>query len=280
MRHFVDKLRLCSWLLAGLVVAVSPSHAQVQALPAATTAKLDTASAVNLSGRQRMLSQRMVKAYLMLGQGIAPDRATTLLQGSISLFESQLAALRTFQPTAKVKRAFGNVEAEWKTFKPLLTAPPSKAGAAELYDANEALQKAAHDLTVSYQDVANAPLDHLIGIAGRQRMLSQRMAKFYFYRTWDLYDAPADMELHLARAHFTSMLIQVEGSPLASAQVKAGVAKIRREWEPYQQALFASQDPAKMRKDALRVAELSERVLAATDEVVAQLVAQAHGAPQ
>lgn len=80
------------------------------------------------------------------------------------------------------------------------------------------------------------------------------------------------------RAHFTAMLIQIESSPLASAQIKAGVARIRREWEPYQQALFASREPTKMRGDSLRVAELSERVLAVTEELVVQLVAQAQGA--
>ena len=87
------------------------------------------------------------------------------------------------------------------------------------------------------------------------------------------------MELHLSRAHFTAVLIQIERSPLASAKTKAGVAQIRREWEPYQQVLFASREPVKMRRDAPRVAELSERVLAVTEELVAQLVAQAQGAP-
>ena len=87
------------------------------------------------------------------------------------------------------------------------------------------------------------------------------------------------MELHLSRAHFTAVLNQIERSPLASAQVKADVARIRREWEPYQQVLFANQEPAKMRRDAPRVAELSERVLAVTEELLKQLVSEAQGAP-
>jgi hypothetical protein len=86
------------------------------------------------------------------------------------------------------------------------------------------------------------------------------------------------MELNLSRAHFTAVLIQIERSPLASAQIKAGVARVRSEWEPYQQALFTSRDPTTMRKNASRVAELSERVLVVTEELVAQIVAQAPGA--
>jgi hypothetical protein len=241
---------------------------------------MDTASAVNLAGRQRMLSQRIVKAYLMLGQGIAADDARTILQGSIKQFESQLAALKAFQPTPAVRSTVADMEGAWKKYKPLLAAAPSTAGAVEFYDVSEALQGAAHLMTVAYEGVTGAPIDHLIGIAGRQRMLSQRMAKFYFYRTWGLYDEPAYVELHLSRAHFTAALIQIEHSPLASAETKAAVARIRREWEPYQQVLFANRAPEKMRRDAPRVAELSERMLAVTEELVAQLVAQAQSAPR
>ncbi|MDQ1316127.1 MAG: hypothetical protein QG662_2236 [Pseudomonadota bacterium] len=271
-------LRFCIWLMTGLAFAVSPMPAHAEASLAAT--KMDIASALNIAGRQRMLSQRMVKAYLMLGQGIASNSARAILQESINQFESQLATLKAFQPTPMVRSAVVNLESAWTPCKALLTAAPGKTGAVALYDANEALQKAAHNMTLAYAGNTAAPLDHLVSIAGRQRMLSQRMAKFYFYRTWELYDSPADMELHLSRAHFTAVLIQIENSPLVSAQVKASVVRIRREWEPYQQVLFASRDPANMRKDAARVAELSERVLTATEDLVAQLVAQAQGSPR
>lgn len=274
----MDRRRFCVWLPVGLTFVSALSFAHAEASPVAST-QVDTASAVNMAGRLRMLSQRMAKAYLMLGQGVAADNARTILQGSINQFESQLAALKTFQPTPVVRSAVVNLDGEWTKCKPLLTAVPSKAGAVALYDANEALQQAAHRATVAYANVSAAPLDHLVGLAGRQRMLSQRMAKFYFYRTWELYDEAADMELHLSRAHFTAVLIQIESSQLASAQIKAGVARIRREWEPYQQLLFASREPTKMRKDASRIAELSERVLVVTDDLVAQLVAQAQGTP-
>ena len=48
----------------------------------------------------------------------------------------------------------------------------------------------------------------------------------------------------------------------------------------YQKVLFANRDPMKMHRDAVRVAQLSELVLAATEDLVAQLVAQSQGVPQ
>jgi hypothetical protein len=240
--------------------------------------KVDVTTAVNLAGRQRMLSQRMVKAYLMLGQGISPVEARNQLQESIKQFESQLATLKTLQPTPMVRRAVDALEDAWLECQPLLVSTPSKADAIELYDASEALQKAAHSTVLAYEAIGSTPRDHLVSIAGRQRMLSQRMAKYYLYRSWGLYDAPADMELHLSRAHFTAVLTALEESPLPSAQMRARVAQVRNAWQPYQDALFASTDAGEMRASAARVAELSERVLARAEELVAQLATEAHAA--
>ena len=222
-----------------------------------------------------MLSQRMVKAYLMLGQDIAAADARGILRESIDRFESQLAALKSYRPTPGVEQALVALETAWAPCRALLAAPPSKAGADELYEANETLQRAAHRTTLAYERVTGAPLDHLVNLAGRQRMLSQRMAKFYFYRTWELYDAPADMELHLSHAHFTAVLNQIEASPLVSAAVRERLARLRREWEPYEELLLASKQPEEMRRDAARVAALSEQVLAGIEELLALILAPA-----
>lgn len=272
----MDGLRFCILLLAGQAFMASPSVAYAEVSPVA--ANIGTAAAVNLAGRQRMLSQRIVKAYLMAGQGISADDARAILQGSIEQFESQLAALKGFQPTPGVRSALVSLEDAWNACRPILASSPSKAGAAALYDVNEELQKAAHSVTLAYEGITLAPLDHLIGITGRQRMLLQRMAKFYFYRTWELYDGAADMELHLSRAHFTAVLNQIENSHFVSPRAKASAARVRNAWGPYQAVLFANREPEKMRGNASRVAELSEQVLVVAEELVAQLMEQAQSA--
>lgn len=275
MKRFIHIFLFCAPLFfAGVALTLLPLSVQAESLPGATQT-MDVATAVNLTGRQRMLSQRMVKAYLMLGQGIATDDARRILQQSIDQFESQLAALKTFQPNQQVQSALARLDTEWTKFKLLIVAPPNKEGAAALYDANEALQKAAHNATLACEDVTMAPLDHLVNIAGRERMLTQRMAKFFFYRTWNLYIEPAGMEMVLSRAHFTAVLIQIESSPYVTTRTKELAAKIRRDWEPYYQALFMSQAPDNMRSNAQRVAELSEQLLTETEELVALIVEHA-----
>ena len=272
----MDRFRFCVWLLGGTACTVLPFSASAQATG---TARLDTPTAVDMAGRLRMLSQRTTKAYLQWGQSIATENARALLQESVTRFEGHLTALKTFQPTPLVQASLPPLQARWTDFKAMLAGPPSRDGAVALYDASELLQQAAHRTTLAYENVTGSPEDHLIAIAGRQRMLSQRMAKFYLYRAWEINDAAADMELHLSRAHFTAVLTQLDGSHHLPPLAKAATARVRRAWEPYQKALFASKNTALLRQDAERMVEESERVLAATEELMALLVAHALGRP-
>lgn len=268
----MDRRQLCAALAGMLGAPARPGLAQ--SAPAAGTPAQITA-AVDQAGRLRMLSQRTVKAYLMLGQGVAAEDARALLRDSVQRFDAHLAALQAFQPTPAVRAALAALAAQWPPLRAWLTEAPDKATAVALYDAGEALQRAAHSLTLAYEQVSGTPADHFISMAGRQRMLSQRMAKFHFYRAWDIHEAAAAMELHLSRAHFTAVLIQIEGSPLATPAVKDSVARLRLAWEPYQQALFNDTAPGRALATAARVAESSERVLASAEALVALLTGPA-----
>ena len=265
------RYRFGTWVLCALAFSCLPLKVHAQTAPVAVQ-RMDTTHAVNVAGRQRMLAQRMTKAYLMLGQGIDPDGARAILQESVRLFETQFAALKAFQPNAAQAKPLADLDAVWARCKPLLTAQPTKLGADVLYDLSEELQQVAHHVTLVYRDVDSQPQDQLVNLAGRQRMLTQRMMKFYLYETWEINTAPADMELHLARAHFTAVLMQMETSPLTAPKIKTQVAELRRVWEPYQTTLFASRDAAKMRRNAPLAAGLSERVLESTEKLVAMLL--------
>ena len=270
----MDRFDFCMWLLGGALgppLLASTAHAQV-----AGAAKLDVPAAVDLAGRLRMLSQRTTKAYLQWGQSIAAEEARPLLHDSVARFASHLAALKGFAPQVVVQERLVALEARWSDFQSLLLAgEPHRHGATALYDASELLQTAAHRTTLAYEHLTSSPFNQWIGIAGRQRMLSQRMAKFYLFRTWDIHDSAAGMELHLSRAHFTAVLKQLEGARLLDSQVRSAATRLRSVWKPCEEALFAEGTPAQLRLRAERVAGDSERVLAATEEVVALLVAQA-----
>ncbi|MCC6611577.1 MAG: type IV pili methyl-accepting chemotaxis transducer N-terminal domain-containing protein [Burkholderiales bacterium] len=265
---------LCCWFAwAGLAGAQPPAGAGTAAGPAA--AVLAPATAIDKAGRQRMLSQRLAKAYLMVWQDVQPERGRTILGESVALFEAQLAELAGFVPSEDVRRALAALKRSWNGFKPVLAAPPTAQSAREVYDLNEAVQEAAHRLTLSYERVTGKPADRLVNIAGRQRMLSQRMAKYFLFKAFDVNAQAARMELDMARAEFSSAMHQLFVASRDDERIKAALGELDREWIAYRAALAAHDDAAALRRAAPQVIESSERILAATERLVALYEKQA-----
>lgn len=232
-------------------------------------APLTTRAAINKAGRQRMLSQRLAKAWIMLGMNIAPERARTIMTDSLTQFEAQLVELRGHVPSQGVRDAQTRLEKEWVNYKSVLAIQPGFGKATTLYEANEALLVAAHRLTLAHELSTASPADRLVNIAGRQRMLSQRMAKFWLFELWGVNIRAAWMEFGFAREEFTSGMAQLVISPHNSVEVRAAVEELNREWNAYHAVMATRADtPGKMRM-APDVVDKSERVLATCEKVVA-----------
>jgi hypothetical protein len=215
-----------------------------------------------------MLSQRLAKAWIMLGMNIAPERAQAILTDSFSQFEKQLAELRGFAPSQGAQEALARLEKEWTNYKSVLATKPSRENATTLYDASEAVQKAAHRLTLAYEASATSPSYRLVNIAGRQRMLSQRMVKFWLFEAWGINSRAAQMEFGLARAEFASGLHQLSISPYTTVEIRAALEQMDREWSAYLAALTAQRGiPDKIRM-APEIADMSERVLELCEQFV------------
>lgn len=241
---------------AGLTLSYLPSSRAAHA----SSGTITLAAAINKAGRQRMLSQRMAKAWLMLGGEVLPDRAKAILQQSMILFESQLLELATLTPSDDVKSGLAGLREEWRGYKTLLAGVPSTEGAKRLFDANEKVLVLAHALTLAYEKVAASAVGRLVNVAGRQRMLSQRMAKFYLFRYLGVNAARDEAELDKARKEFSAAHGQLMAAPETSGSIKAELDLVGQQWMFFQTALDSA-DEADRRRAAATVATTSERIL-------------------
>ena len=73
----------------------------------------DINAAVNKAGRERMLSQRMAKAYFQLGMQVDAERSRKILDNSIAVFDRQLVELKNYSPTAEIKDTYLKLEKAW-----------------------------------------------------------------------------------------------------------------------------------------------------------------------
>ncbi len=229
---------------------------------------LNINDAINKSGRQRMLSQRLAKAYLQLGQTIDAERSRKILDASLHLFERQLAELRIFAPTNDNKLVLTEMEKTWLSYKQALVGQtPNQQDARNIMVINEELLAMAQTATVQLEKYSGSTSGQLVNISGRQRMLSQRMAKFYQALQWDVAPADATGKLELARKEFTSGMQILSNSAGNTARIRDELLLAQQQWMFFDGALRQSGDQRNRQQYAINVATTSERILEVMDGV-------------
>ncbi|MES2047223.1 MAG: type IV pili methyl-accepting chemotaxis transducer N-terminal domain-containing protein [Pseudomonadota bacterium] len=247
-------------VLAMGVTLLSVAWAQIQGLN----------EAINKSGRQRMLSQRMAKSYLQLGLGTDVEHSRKILATSVTLFEQQLSELLVFAPSAENRSVFEKMESVWITYKEiLLSSAPNPQAAREVMLISEKILALAQTATLQLEKHSGSPSAKLVNVAGRQRMLSQRMAKYYQALQWGV--APPDSleKLEAARKEFIAGMEFLLSSTSNTPTIKAGLALAQQQWLFFDMALRQSGDEREKKQFATNVATTSERILEVMDGLTA-----------
>lgn len=205
--------------------------------PAAQAQVADQSDAVNKAGRLRMLSQRMAKAWLALGQQVETVRADKVLAESMALFDRQLFELKAYAPTPEIRATYRRLDAVWSDFKTTLVgASPSSVAAPGLLSLDAQLLALAQQGTQQLEGYSGKPLGRLVNIAGRQRMLSQRMAKFRLAQGWKA-AADASEQIAQSRREFLTALDVLNDAPEASVAIREQLLLARQQWVFFDSAL-------------------------------------------
>ncbi len=186
-------LRALSYFVCVGAMAITLS-APAAAATGPITAQEDAANRVNIAGRQRMLSQRMAKASCYIAINLKVDRHLEVLEAAKNDFASALYglrygndSLRLLTPDRSVaEEAFAPVAELWDPFHGAVAKLLEDQGAQDainfVYANNDNLLRLSNNaVTIMSETYGGASISaqvaNTINVAGRQRMLSQRMAK-------------------------------------------------------------------------------------------------------
>lgn len=119
---------------------------------------------------------------------------------------------------------------------------------------------------MQYEAASGKPVGKLVNIAGRQRMLSQRMAKFYLAATLPVDAATATAEITKARTEFLAATEVLRNAPEATARIREELQLADGQWVFFDSALKRLQ-PGTSGKPLSDVFVASENLLAVMDRV-------------
>jgi AmiR/NasT family two-component response regulator len=196
------------------------------------------AEAVNRAGQLRMLSQRLVKLYALqitVGEAV-PAR---LLADSCSRVDANLSALAKSLSKATYGDLLDAVGAPWAPLKALLCAPVSGAHVSEVDGLAERMLLQADRLVNSLEASGVATSLHVINVAGRQRMLSQRVAKQALLGQLLAGEAAgaALAEAERAKKDFEEALDYLNAAPLTTREIRESLDDAGRTWGSMAKAL-------------------------------------------
>jgi len=221
-------------------------------------------SLVNRAGEQRMLSQRIVKFYCQVGMDVTPSQSRAGLEDSIARFAANVEVLGPAAARGPhTAQAFERLTRAWELVRAAASRPPSRDSALVLARHAEDVLAAAERLTRAMEDASAQPTSRAINLAGRQRMLSQRVAKAYMLRSWGVDSAAVREEMDSAANEFNGALALLMARPENTDQLRRELQDLALQWEWLQTAV-SSEGALSYR---LVVADASEAILAAADRI-------------
>ncbi|MEM8850077.1 MAG: type IV pili methyl-accepting chemotaxis transducer N-terminal domain-containing protein [Pseudomonadota bacterium] len=225
---------------------------------------------IDMAGKLRMLSQRIPMTACNVQAGIETDAAATMMSGAVAEFQKIVRALehgddtlgiygaeedrRVLYAVADVHEIWNPLHADVQVAKPTTMDVALVTGTAET--SHELLKRAqalVDAVTGEHSDPsALLQADAItIGIAGRQRMLAQRMSKNACLLAEGHFTTSAASELGAAMetydASLNALRFGMDNAGIVvppNAAIEDGLAEIAADWDSLQESLTQIRDGA------------------------------------
>ncbi len=240
-----------TWLQVAAAACLAPT------LHAARAQPLALSTAINRTARFRALSQRIAKAYCQIHLNVLPEQSRAVLASARKLVHSGFADLAQTQWSPELSAQLLQVQALAQGLEALLVLPPSKESVAAVALQADKMLLSADVATQSLEKLSKTNSARLVNMAGRQRMLSQRMAKNYSLVAAGLTNQAITNQMISDATQFKQALVILSAAPVSSSGIRNELALGESQWVFFDAALQRQPDARGLQA----VATTSERLL-------------------
>lgn len=259
-------------LLRAAATALLAPHGAIalaQAPVAAPSTPPALAAAINRTGRFRALSQRIAKAYCQIHLNVDPSDARQVVETARRLVRAGFDELDKGQWHIDVASQLADVRTFFEGLDSLLVMPPTREAVVAASAQADKMLAAANRATETFEKLSKTSSGALVNTAGRQRYLSQRLAKNYFLLAAGVDDKSVREQMAADAAAFKQGMASLAASPVTNAAIRGELVAGEQQWIFFSAALDRAPDMRGLRA----VATTSERLLEVMNNLTVQFEA-------
>lgn len=224
---------------------------------------------VNLCGRHRMLSQRLASAWCMVARQLATRTARDALRKIRDQFDRNFAQVAAHPLAPRLADKLDRLGALWKDYRMLLTEQaPAASQARAAFDLSERILATADRLAGGAAHLVGTEAARCVNIAGRNRMLTARVAKLFLFADWNVRADEARQLIAEGRAEFDANFAVLAACGAAQPEIAAQLAIDMEQWRALIAIVEGSPDFAMRDGHAREVFAASEELLRHMDTTV------------
>jgi len=191
----------------------------------------DIVKLIDVAGKQRMLSQRIAKDYLYVGRKVAVSKASKQLKASLKEMSDTHQILVNSINDPEIKNLLSFVELSIEDFKATANEPFNLDNAQLIIDLSESMLEGSQYVVDSLKEKVKVQESKIVGKAGKQRMLAQRIAKYYIAYQAGIKDKNTIDQMKAAVAAFSQAHKALMANPTNTPEINRRLNDIDRLWK-------------------------------------------------
>jgi hypothetical protein len=167
------------------------------------------------------LAERIAKLQAQVSQGVLAERSRRAMPLALRDFEALLKSVAAASPTQEIRDNYVLLALLWPEYRDLARKPATRDNLRKFRERVEEVVWVAAKGARLIQEQSRATASAEAIRAATAAELSQRIAKLYLWRQWDLRDEALQRQLREAEENLARTLATLRAAPAASPEVAA-----------------------------------------------------------